>query len=100
MDDSLSEYEVQMIEEAVSQEPSPVQGVISFRKFVSRSKGRRKDGSKRYRKRVKEVFLVSNRDGSYFSCHKFPFDVYATEILGPKSDGEDLKSEIIRVWGY
>ena len=96
----MDDYELQVLREVQAEEPSPVEGAITYRRFVSRSKGRRKDGSKILRRNWKEVHLVQNRGGRFYLWHRFPFDVYATEILGQRHDGESLKEEIIRVWGY
>lgn len=62
---------------------------ITFHGFVSKSKGKN-----RKRKKWKEVYLVKYRDG-FHSWDKFPFDVYATEIIGQHADGEDLKQRIL-----
>lgn len=76
----------------------PVRQSIKYRRFVSYSKGWR-NGKQRIRKHFKEVHLVKYR-GGYSLWHRFPFDVSATEILGPRADGEDLKYHIERLWGY
>jgi hypothetical protein len=77
----------------------PVVQSRKYRRFVSRSKGWR-NGRRRIRKRWKEIHLVKYRGGRYSQWHRFPFDVYATEILGQHADGETLKMHIERLWGY
>ncbi len=72
---------------------------IIYRRFVSRSKGRR-NGRRRLRRNWKEVHLLRYMGGKFRQWHRFPFDVYTTEILGQHADGEILKDEIIRLWGY
>jgi hypothetical protein len=78
---------------------NPVVECIKYRRFVSKSKGRR-NGRKRLRKNWKEIHLVRFMQGEYHQWHRFPFDVYATEILGQKADGEELKKRIEELWGY
>jgi hypothetical protein len=98
-----AEYEA-AIEYEVRQELAdndPVVSTITYRRFVSKSKGRR-NGKKRVRRNWKEVHLVQYRGGghNFTQWHLFTFDVYATEILGAHSDAEMLKDRIIERWGY
>lgn len=76
----------------------PVVQSIKYRRFLSYSKGWR-NGKRRIRKHCKEIHLVRYTDG-FHQWHRFPFDVYATEILGQNADGETLKEHIERLWGY
>ncbi len=76
----------------------PVARNITYRSFCSRSKGWR-NGKQRVRKHWKDVQLVRYR-GGYSQWHRFPFDEYATEIIGQHADGELLKERIIEHWGY
>ncbi len=71
---------------------------ITYRRFVSRSKGRRK-GKQRIRRNLKEIHLVKYHDG-YHLWHRFPFDECATEILDEWADGELLKQKIEELWGF
>lgn len=71
---------------------------ITYRYFVSKSKGRR-NGKKRIRRIWKEVHLVKYI-GGFYQWHRFPFDIYATEIIGQHAVGEVLKERIIDLWGY
>lgn len=53
-------------------------------RFVSKSKGIR-NGKRRIRKQWKEVYLLrylNDNCHGYRQWHRFPFDEYATEILG------------------
>jgi len=90
------------VEEAVKRELMAADAVIvkgvKYVRYVSRSKGRR-NGKKILRKNWREVHLVKY-GRRFLSWHKFPFDIYATEILGQAFDGEDLKQSIIDLWGY
>lgn len=71
---------------------------VTYHRFVSRSKGRR-NGKRRIQRCWKEVHLVRYRDGFHL-WHRFPFDVYASEIIGGFADAEMLKERIIELWGY
>jgi hypothetical protein len=81
----------------------PVVRNITYHRFVSRSKGIR-NGKRRYRRGLKEVHLLSYHGRGFRQWHRFPFDVYATEIFKeqyPKEDAEEaLKSAITDRWGY
>lgn len=80
-------------------ESSPVIQAITYHRFVSRSKGWR-NGKRRIRKHWKEIRLIKYARG-FTQWHRFPFDEYATEILGEKigAEFESLQNEIIREWG-
>lgn len=81
----------------------PVVRNITYHRFVSRSKGWR-NGKQRLRRVVKEVHLVQYHQCGFHQWHRFPFDVYATEIFKERYSKEDaeeaLKQEIKRRWGY
>lgn len=77
---------------------NPVARNITYHRFVSKSKGIR-NGKKRVRQRWKEIRLIKYRIG-FHQWHNFKFDEYCTEILGPKAETEDLKEEIIKLWGW
>lgn len=79
-------------------ETDPVFNAITYRRFVSKSKGRR-NGRQRLRRNWREVHLVKYGAG-FQGWHRFPFDVCATEILGPHADAEMLKERIEELWGY
>jgi len=91
-----------MVEAEVKREVAGADAVvfkgIKYRRFVSRTKGRR-NGKQRLRRNWKETHLVKYSNGFHLWCN-FPFDIYATEILGEAFDGEDLKQRIIDLWGY
>lgn len=61
-----------------------VRRMVRYNHFESRSKGRG-----RKRRRVTEVRLVSYANGAFHMWHKFPFDEYATEILGDVENAEE-----------
>lgn len=94
------EYQHQMEVEAKAEylANNPVARNIVYRSFTSKSKGIR-NGKKRIRRRWKEVHLVKYSNGFHL-WEKFPFDVYASEIIGKHADGEQLKEAIIELWGY
>ncbi len=107
---AIKEFELDGYEEALAN--NPVAQTISYWRFVSKSKGRR-NGKQRIRKHWKEVHLIGTKrgvshgrfsGGHFTQWHLFPFDVYATEILGaqvqPDEAEEYLKNEIIKLWGY
>lgn len=77
---------------------NPVVRNITYHRFVSKSKGWR-NGKQRRRRCWKEVHLVRYR-GGFQSWHLFPFDEYATEIIGQHADAEMLREAIIERWGY
>lgn len=74
------------------------QNITYHHRFVSKSKGWRK-GKKRIRRHWKEVHLLRYNDGFHL-WHRFRFDVYATEIIGPFANSEMLKERVIELWGY
>ena len=94
---------------------NPVYREITYRRYVSKSKGGQRNkvvkgkNGKIYgpyphygpykRKHWREVRLVRYR-GGFYEWHKFPFDEFCDEILGPNAESEDLKDEIIKLWGY
>ncbi len=95
-----TEYEAQ-IEREVMQEVlgnDPVARTIKYRYFTSRSKGWR-NGKRRLRRNWKEIRLVKYSTRGFTQWHKFPFDVYATEIMGEWADGELLKERIKEIGG-
>lgn len=75
-----------------------INNLVSYHYFVSKSKGRG-----RKRRNLTEVHLVKynvkNNDGFHL-WEKFPFDVYASEILGYEADADDLRLAIINLWGF
>lgn len=97
------DWELDIIAEAKAEadQSDVVRRKITYRTFVSRSKGIR-NGRRRYRRNWKEVRLVKYNNGFHL-WHRFTFDVYATEIMGKmvgKDDAEEsLKQAIIRRWG-
>jgi len=97
---TYEQYQTKLLAEAHTEcdRANPVVRSITYHRFVSRSKGRR-NGRQRLRRNWKEVHLVRYR-GGYHLWHRFPFDVYATEIIGKHADGEMLKEAIIDRWGY
>jgi hypothetical protein len=53
------------------------------------------------RKHWKEVELLRYRDGGFTQAHRFPFDIYATEILGSgikADDAENILREQIPIY--
>jgi len=96
----LEEWEKEAIAEAQVEcdRNNPVVQKITYHRFVSKSKGRR-NGKKRVRRYWKEVHLVRYQ-GGFQSWHLFPFDEYATEIIGQHADDEILREAIIERWGY
>jgi hypothetical protein len=66
---------------------------VTYHAFVSRSKGWR-NGKRRIRRRWKEVQLVRYTEGFHL-WPRFPFDEYATEIIGPHADEAMLKERIL-----
>ncbi len=93
---ALAEVEAEVLAD------DPVVRNITYHRFVSKSKGRR-NGKQRIRRHWKEVRLVSYRTG-FQSWHRFPFDEYATEILGQQTKADEaeeaLKQRIIDLWGF
>jgi len=71
---------------------------ISYTFFVSKSKGWR-NGKRLLRRNWKEIHLIQYC-GWWWFWERFPFDVYATEVIGPFADGEMLRQRIIDLWGY
>lgn len=63
----------------------PVYRSITKKQFISRSKGRN-----RTRKHPKEITLLRYHEGLFFSYHRFPFDIYATEIIGQTTEAETI----------
>lgn len=63
----------------------PVYKSITKIQFLSSSKGRN-----RKRKLPHEVTLIRYHSGKFFSEDKFPYDIYATEIIGQRPDAETL----------
>lgn len=59
-----------------------IHSLIRVRSFVSTSKGK---GRKRP---TTEVRLISYRGSRFMLWHKFPFDKYATEVMGDIPDAE------------
>ena len=99
LDIRLEDYHAQ-VEAQAKAEVEQVDNVfneISYKRFLSRSKGWR-NGRRRLRK-GKEVHLVG-KSGFYHLWHNFQFDVHATEIIGEHADGEMLKERIIELWGF
>lgn len=88
--------EAEALKEALSDDC--VYRSITYKRFVSKSKGIR-NGKQRIRRNWKDVHLVEYNSG-YHYWHNFPFDEYATEIIGQFADGEMLKDRIIELWGY
>lgn len=97
----LEEYYAQIEAEALEEcdQYNPVVREITYRRFVSRSKGRR-NGKQRQRSKREEVHLIKYRDVGFHTWRNFPFDVYATEILGQHADGDTLRDEIEKRWGF
>ena len=99
------DYEQAVIDEVQAELDAndPVVRTITYRRFVSKSKGIR-NGKRRVRRRWKEVRLVKYRDRPFRSWHRFPFDEYATEIFGQQYSKEDaeeaLREAIKNRWGY
>jgi hypothetical protein len=99
------------VEEQVRDEwlsTDPVATSIRYAAFVSKSKGLRtskKRGTyRRVRRCWKEVYLVKYDSGARntpcHQWHRFPFDVYATELMGDIEDAtEALKEKIPMVCG-
>jgi len=61
---------------------SPIYAAFTYVAFVSLSKGLR-NGKRRLRRHWKETRLIRYQRGPFMAWHKFPFDVYASEVLGP-----------------
>ena len=73
----------------------PVYQDIRYIYFVSKSKGRRKNGKQRLRRYWKEVELLSYRGKGFTLWHRFPFDTCATECLGGSALSGDAEHELI-----
>ena len=69
---------------------------VKYVYFTSKSKGMR-NGKQRLRRNWKEIELFKYRDGNYHQAHHFPFDVYATEVLGDIDNAEAKFKELIPV---
>ena len=102
-DEEMLEY-YQQAEEEVKQEilrDSPVYQECGYVSFVSKSKGRKRNGERRYRRNWVEVELFRRSNGWHLP-HNFPFDEEATELLGDQGTDEELRdqmSEICRPTG-
>ncbi len=90
---SQQEYETKVIDEVLRElrDNDPVIRNFSYVSFVSKSKGIR-NGKRRFRRNWKEVELVSYQGGHYSLWHRFPFDIYASEVLG---DIEDVEKKLM-----
>lgn len=97
---SLLDYEKKVMAEVEAEflANDPVTTKITYHRFVSKSKGRR-NGKQRKRRTWKEVHLVQYM-GGFQSWHLFPFDEFATEIIGQHADEDMLKQRIINLWGF
>ena len=76
---------------------NPVARSLTVHTFVSRSKGLR-NGKRRLRKHLKETYLKSIYKTGFQSWRRFPFDVYATEIINQQADRETLKEQILELY--
>jgi hypothetical protein len=92
------EYEREVKREVAAEcrQEDRVARLITFRAFVSKSKGIR-NGKRRVRKHWKEVYLVRYRSEGFRSWNRFPFDEAATEIIGQHADGEILKERVLEL---
>ena len=114
---SYDEWCRQVQEEVLSEieVSDPVSSSMRYACYMSRSKGGQNNkvvkakSGKTYgpyrhygpyrRKHPEEVELVTHRGGQSHLWHRFPFDVYATEIFGSsvqKEDAEDKLKEELR----
>lgn len=82
IDSADAEYQQSVLEDIrrESREEDRVNRLITYRRFVSKSKGWR-NGKRRLRKRWQEVHLVKYQ-ARFHTWDKFPFDDCASEILG------------------
>jgi len=74
---------------------SPVYQECGYVSFVSKSKGRKKNGERRLRRNWKEVELFRRSRGWHLP-HNFPFDEHASELLG-HDDAEELEEQMRQV---
>lgn len=97
-DEELEEYYRQQ-EEEVKQEilrDSPVYQECGYVSFVSKSKGRRKNGTQRLRRNWKEVDLFRRSRGWHLE-HNFPFDEEVSELLGDHTGAEELREQMMDI---
>ena len=91
----MTDYELEVINEMEQEclQSDPVYRAITYVGFVSKSKGRG-----RKRRNWKEIKLLKY-NGNFHLWHNFPFDVYASEILGYNAYAVDLQNRITDIWG-
>ena len=95
-EEALAEYYKQQEEvKAELLQQDPVYQECGFVSFVSKSKGRKKNGERRYRRNWKEVELYRRYDGFHLP-HNFPFDEESTELLD-RDDPEALQDHMKEV---
>jgi len=94
-EEELAEYQAQAQRECRQEylQSSPVHGECGYVSFVSKSKGRRKDGSQILRRNWKEVELFRRSNGWHLP-HNFPFDSEAQELLGRETSDEELVKQM------
>jgi len=96
-EEEMEEYYRQQEEEVRLEmlRDSPVYQECGYVSFVSKSKGRKKNGERRLRRNWKEVELFRRSSGWHLT-HNFPFDEHASELLG-HDDAEELEEQMRQV---